>query len=81
MCVSTKIVSDFLTDGRWFYRGNDLSVQGPYSTRRMLSWFKGGYFKPDLPVRADTFPPDPESNKEWYIPLNLLWPKVHHETG
>ena len=50
----------------WFYTDPAGNLQGPFTRQMMLNWFKGGYLKADLPVRAGSVLP--------FVPLTDLFP-------
>jgi hypothetical protein len=50
----------------WYYIDPSGQVHGPFTKTMMASWNKGGYFKPELPIRAGVVLP--------FVPLVSLFP-------
>lgn len=53
-------------DKDWYYRDPMGEIHGPYARPTMHTWYKGGYLKPDLPMRIGTDMP--------FVSLATLFP-------
>eukprot|EP00924_Labyrinthula_sp_SR-Ha-C_P001669 snap_masked-scaffold_18-processed-gene-5.25-mRNA-1 protein AED:1.00 eAED:1.00 QI:0/-1/0/0/-1/1/1/0/224 len=42
----------------WYFLGNDNDVQGPFTAKKMLKWFKMGYFDANLQIYDKSRPRD-----------------------
>uniref|UniRef100_A0A915ARV5 GYF domain-containing protein n=1 Tax=Parascaris univalens TaxID=6257 RepID=A0A915ARV5_PARUN len=43
-----------LNSPKWYYKGQDLQIHGPYPSTEMLKWCKAGYFTDSMPLRTES---------------------------
>lgn len=42
-----------LNSPKWYYKGEDHQIHGPYSSTEMLRWCRAGYFAESMPLRTE----------------------------